>query len=94
MVRSEFRLPENQALRCARRSTRRATSYSAHNPTLTPSIAFSTWHSGGFQAIDITNPASPTQLAEFKPDPLAMVARRGPAAELGHDRRAAPTTRS
>jgi hypothetical protein len=72
VVRSEFRLPENQPLLCGDFDPPR-TSYSAHNPTLTPSIAFSTWHSGGFQAIDITNPANPTQLAEFKPDPLPMV---------------------
>ena len=55
------------------------TSYSAHNPTLTPSIAFSTWHSGGFQAMDITNPTNVTQLAEFKPEPLATGRHRGPA---------------
>ena len=59
-------------------SIRRAPSYSAHNPTLTPSIAFSTWHSGGFQAIDITNPATPTQLAEFKPTPLTTVQLEDP----------------
>ena len=53
---SEFRLPENQPLRSARRSTRPRTSYSAHNPTLTQNIAFSTWHSGGFQAMDVTRP--------------------------------------
>ena len=80
VVRSEFRLPENQPLSCTTFNPPR-TSYSAHNPTLTPSIAFSTWHSGGFQAIDITNPANPTQLAEFKPDPLPMVAHGGPAAD-------------
>ncbi|MDA0160958.1 hypothetical protein OM076_11835 [Solirubrobacter ginsenosidimutans] len=77
VVRSEFRLPENQTLACTAFNPPR-TSYSAHNPTLTPSIAFSTWHSGGFQAIDITNPASPTQLAEFKPDPLPMVSVEDP----------------
>jgi hypothetical protein len=77
VVRSEFRLPENQTLACTAFNPPR-TSYSAHNPTLTPSIAFSTWHSGGFQAIDITNPASPTQLAEFKPDPLPLVSLEDP----------------
>ena len=77
VVRSEFRLPENQPLACTTFDPPR-TSYSAHNPTLTPSIAFSTWHSGGFQAMDITNPASPTQLAEFKPTPLPMVSVEDP----------------
>ena len=77
VVRSEFRLPENRPLACPTFDPPR-TSYSAHNPTLTPSIAFSTWHSGGFQAMDITNPASPTQPAEFKPTPLPMVSVEDP----------------
>ncbi len=77
VVRSEFRLPENQPLSCELFNPPR-TSYSAHNPTLTPSIAFSTWHSGGFQAIDITNPAAPTHLAEFKPAPLQTVQLEDP----------------
>jgi hypothetical protein len=77
VVRSEFRLPENQPVVCSSFNPPR-TSYSAHNPTLTPSIAFSTWHSGGFQAVDITNPANPTQLAQFKPDPLPMVVLEDP----------------
>ena len=73
VVRSEFRLPENSPLTCnvIGEFDPPRTSYSAHNPTLTPSIAFTTWHSGGFQAIDVTDPTTPTQLAEFKPEPLA-----------------------
>lgn len=77
VVRSEFRLAENQPLLCSTFDPPR-TSYSAHNPTLTPSIAFSTWHSGGFQAMDITNPNNVTHLAEFKPEPLAMVGMEDP----------------
>jgi hypothetical protein len=77
VVRSEFRLAENQPLLCSMFNPPR-TSYSAHNPTLTPSIAFSTWHSGGFQAMDVTNPTNVTQLAEFKPAPLEMVAMEDP----------------
>jgi hypothetical protein len=77
VVKSEFKLPENEALTCTSWNPPR-TSYSAHNPTLTPSIAFSTWHSGGFQAMDITNPAQPTHLAEFFPEPLAMVTTEDP----------------
>ena len=76
VVRSEFRLPENSPLTCnipMGEFDPPRTSYSAHNPTLTPNIAFTTWHSGGFQAIGITDPASPTQLAEFKPQPLSVV---------------------
>jgi hypothetical protein len=68
----DFRLPENEPLSCANFNPPR-TSYSAHNPTLTPNIAFSTWHSGGMQAMDISDPTNVTQLAEFKPEPLASV---------------------
>jgi hypothetical protein len=71
-VEAEFRLPENQPSSCVSWNPPR-TSYSAHNPTLTPRIAFSTWHSGGFQAIGIENPRRPYQLAEFFPEPLDEV---------------------
>ena len=94
MVRSDFRLAENQPLSCTTFNPPR-TSYSAHNPTLTPSIAFSTWHSGGFQAMDMTNPTNVTQLAEFKPDAAGDGRQRGPAAvRRSSIRAAAPTTRS
>jgi hypothetical protein len=68
----DYRLPENEPLSCATFNPPR-TSYSAHNPTLTPNIAFSTWHSGGLQAMNISDPANVTQLAEFKPEPLPSV---------------------
>jgi hypothetical protein len=77
VVREDFRLPENQPGLCGAFDPP-ATSYSAHNPTLTPSIAFSTWHSGGFQAMDVTNPANVTQLAEFKPTPLPIIGAEDP----------------
>jgi hypothetical protein len=49
-VREEFRLPENETAACTVLTDDLVprTSYSAHNPTLTQNIAFSTWHSGGF----------------------------------------------
>jgi hypothetical protein len=68
----EYRLAENEPLSCATFNPPR-TSYSAHNPTLTPNIAFSTWHSGGLQAMDISDPTNVTQLAEYKPEPLPSV---------------------
>ncbi|HEX6022494.1 MAG TPA: hypothetical protein VFZ00_10905 [Solirubrobacter sp.] len=66
VVRSDYRIPENQPAICSAFNPPR-TSYSAHNPTLTQNIAFSTWHSGGFQAMDISDPTNVTQLAEYKP---------------------------
>jgi hypothetical protein len=45
-VKGEYRIPQNFASPCRRWEPRPRTSYSAHNPTLTPRIAFTTWHSG------------------------------------------------
>jgi hypothetical protein len=42
-------------------------------PALTPRIAFTTWHSGGFQAVSIQSPSRPYQLASFMPRPLDSV---------------------
>ncbi len=78
-VEAEYRVPENQPSACAGwNPPRPRTSYSAHNPTLTPHIAFSTWHSGGFQAVSIQQAHRPTQLAEFFPDPLPEVMLEDP----------------
>ena len=71
-VKAEYREPENDPETCATWNPPR-TSYSAHNPTLTPSIAFSTWHSSGLQAVSVTDPRRPYQLAEFTPKPLKSV---------------------
>ena len=77
-VESEYKLPQNQEFLCDVYEPRPRTSYSAHNPTLTPNIAFSTWHSGGFQAIDIEHPEIPFQLAEYFPEPLDEVMLEDP----------------
>ena len=76
-VEAEFKLPENEQSSCATWNPPR-TSYSAHNPTHTPNIVFTTWHSGGFQAIGVDDPANPYQLAEFFPEPLDMVMLEDP----------------
>jgi hypothetical protein len=76
-VEAEFRLPENDPSTCAAWNPPR-TSYSAHNPTHTPNIVFTTWHSGGFQAISVDDPRNPYQLAEFFPDPLNEVMLEDP----------------
>jgi hypothetical protein len=73
VVRGEYRLPQNIEADCSRWEPRPRTSYSAHNPTLTPRIAFTTWHSGGFQAVSIQSPSRPFQLASFMPRPLPSV---------------------
>jgi hypothetical protein len=78
-VEAAYRIPENDPDICATFDPpRMRTSYSAHNPTLTPSIAFSTWHSGGLQAVNIQKPWQPSQLAEFFPEPLEEVMLEDP----------------
>ncbi len=37
------------------------TSYSSHNPTPTRNLIFDSWHSGGEQAIDVSDPGQPLQ---------------------------------
>ena len=76
-VEAEYREPENDPSTCMDWNPPR-TSYSAHNPTLTPHIAFSTWHSGGFQAVSLEDPSQPYQLAEFLPKPLDSVMLEDP----------------
>ena len=76
-VEAEYRVPENDPSTCADWNPPR-TSYSAHNPTLTPHIAFSTWHSGGFQAISIQNARRPYRLAQYFPEPLDEVMLEDP----------------
>jgi len=61
-------------------------SYSAHNPTLTPHLAFVSWHSGGLQAIDLSDPRRPRQAARYLPAPLPAVATEDPALSAGRDK--------
>ncbi len=63
--------------------TQQFTSYSSHNPTVTRNLAFIAWHSGGLQAIDISNPAAPVQAGVFSPEPLDSVANEDPALSRG-----------
>jgi hypothetical protein len=76
-VEAAYRIDENDPDICDVFNPPR-TSYSAHNPTLTPNIAFSTWHSGGMQAVGIEKPWRPYQLAEFFPRPLRSVLLEDP----------------
>ncbi len=64
-------------------ATEQFTSYSSHNPTVLPDLAFVDWHSGGVQAIDIADPASPQQAGWFSPTPLTSVATEDPALNRG-----------
>ena len=86
---SEYRILENtEAFRGSpdHDATTEATrSYSSHNPTLTRNLALIAWHSGGLQAVDISDPGQPVQAGWFSPTPEAMVATEDPALSAGDD---------
>jgi hypothetical protein len=88
---AEYRVEENQPGYCETEegsdpANTTFTSYSAHNPTLTPDLAFVSWHSAGLEAIDISDPAQPTRAGTFKPEPLSSVATEDPALSMGTDK--------
>src|SRR5262249_21103681 len=64
-------------------ATERFTSFGSHNPTVTRHVDFNAWHSGGLQAIDISEPTTPIQAGWFSPTPLASVALEDPALSRG-----------
>jgi hypothetical protein len=68
-------------------TTEATRSYSSHNPTLTRNLALIAWHSGGLQAIDISDPGQPLQAGWFTPTPEATVATEDPALSAGSDAR-------
>jgi len=83
----EYKIAEDQQSFCGSArddpATEQFTSYSSHNPTALPDLAFVDWHSGGIQAINLTHPASPTQAGFFLPTPLPSVALEDPALSRG-----------
>ena len=83
---AEYKLPQNDPDFCKTDAPRPSSSYSAHNPTVTENLVFVTWHSGGLQAIDVSNPTKPTQAAQFTPDPLLFVEQEDPALSAGQDK--------
>ena len=87
----EYRVEENQPSYCddpvgGSPANTMSTSFASHNPTMTPDLAFITWHSAGLEAIDIADPANPVRVGKFKPDPLPVVVTEDPALSLGLDK--------
>ncbi|MGE5288610.1 MAG: LVIVD repeat-containing protein [Micromonosporaceae bacterium] len=84
---SEYKIPQDLQSFCGSpaddSATEQFTSYSSHNPTVLPDLAFVDWHSGGLQAIDISNPAHTAQAGWFSPRPLDSVATEDPALSRG-----------
>ena len=70
----EYRIAENQANFCATVSPQQDnfSSYTSHNPTLLPDLALVTWHSGGLQAVDLTDPTHASQAGYYVPTPDAL----------------------
>jgi len=83
---SDYRLAQNHEEFCQTDPPRPTASYSAHNPTLTPNLAVISWHSGGLQVIDISNPTKPVQSAEFVPTPVVPVVQDDPVLSSGIDK--------
>jgi len=86
VVRAEFKLPQNNESFCETDVPRPFSSISAHNPTLTDEIAFISWHAGGLQAVDLDDPAAPTQAGQYVPAPLAAVTQEDPVLSSGQDK--------
>ncbi len=88
---AQYKVEENQRQYCesgegSDPANTTFTSYASHNPTLTPDLAFVSWHSSGLEAIDISDPAEPVRAGKFKPQPLPSVATEDPALSLGPDK--------
>lgn len=71
---SEYRIAENELEFCndVPALQDNFSSYASHNPTVLPDLAFVTWHSGGLQAVDISDPAKPVSAGAFIPEPNAF----------------------
>ena len=85
-VKAEYRLPQNNQDFCTTDVPRPFSSYSAHNPTATQNLVFTSWHSGGVQAIDVSDPTKPTQAAQYLPTPLPYVIQEDPVLSAGQDK--------
>jgi hypothetical protein len=80
--------PFNDASYCRRVDTERDmnSSFSSHNPTVTPDLALVSWHSAGLQVISIEDARHPFQLTAFVPEPLPDVGTEDPMLSSGRDK--------
>jgi len=56
--------PENDPTTCANSPVG---TYTSHNPTIVGDLALISWYSSGLQVFDLSDPAHPQRLAEFRP---------------------------
>lgn len=71
-----LKLPENDPAYCT--EPRERIAFTAHNATVTHDLALVTWYAGGLVAVDISDPALPTLVAQYLPEPLGAVAAEDP----------------
>ncbi len=83
---SEYKLPQNDEDFCTTDPPRPFSSWSAHNPTLTKDLAIISWHSGGLQVVDISDPTAPAQAAEWSPTPVIPILQEDPVLSFGQDK--------
>ncbi len=79
----EYKILQNTAAYTPAPGENEFNSYSSHNPTPTRNLVLDAWHSGGLQAIDVSDPGLATQAGWFSPAPLASVANEDPALSRG-----------
>ena len=86
-ITGEFLLDQNQLSFCGSAGdtavSEQFRSFSTHNPTVFRDLALIDWHSNGFQAIDISDPAHPSQAGFFRPTPIPVVANEDPGLSQG-----------
>ncbi len=82
-VLGEYKILQNTTAYSPAPAENEFTSYSSHNPTPTRTIVFDSWHSGGLQAIDVSDPGLPVQAGWFSPTPQPTVANEDPALSRG-----------
>jgi len=87
-VAAEYKLPVNEESSCENVPPDRhhASSFSAHNPTVSGDLALVTWHGAGLQAIDISKPSRPEPAAQYVPEPLPFVQTEDPMLSTGRDK--------
>jgi hypothetical protein len=77
-VTGEFRVAENDPAYCGSGAPLDRVAFTAHNTTATASLALVSWYGAGLQVVDLTDPAAPTGLTEFRPAPLPSVTTEDP----------------
>jgi len=78
----EYKIPQNTCTGVDQQTTS-FNSFASHNPTLLPDVGFVAWHSGGLQALDLSNPAHVVPAGVYSATPEAMVTTEDPVLTSG-----------